>query len=305
MTSVVASRPDDVTVDFLNEVLARRDAHITAAEYEAFGTGQIATTLRVSLTWSSEDVNLPTHVIVKLAGIDPGRREASRRQATFRREVSFYRDLAPQLTISTPGCLYAADHAASASMTIVLHEVVGRRGNQLTGCGVLDAEAVVESAVQLHSPFWGHPELLAPLDWLAPDGPEAAAAWDRRMACMDLPVGELERAGLARALEEAVLDEPAGRLALHESGGAGVADSVEAGLERGRKLDSRIEGRGLVETGKLGVGGAGRGGQGQDVHVEEPVEAHRRRAEPAGGGTLERRWRSGGLQQEGGEQDHA
>ena len=174
MNSLVANRPEDVTVDFLNQVIPRHDAYITTAECEAFGTGQIATTLRVSLTWSSEDPNHPTHVIVKLAGVDAGRREASRRQATFRREVEFYRELAPQLTLATPRCLYAASHATTGSMTIVLLEVTGRRGNQLAGCGIPDAESVVESAVRLHAPFWNRPELLSPFDWLAPDGPEAA-----------------------------------------------------------------------------------------------------------------------------------
>ena len=173
MGQLTAARPSDVDARFLDSVIGGPAGRVVAAHAEPFGTGQVATTMRVTLTWSTGDPGLPASVIVKVAAVDTGSRDAQRRATTYRREVEFYRLLAQRLRVPTPGCLHAAFDDATGAFTLVMTEVDGTAGNQIGGCDAESASAVVQAATGLHAPMWGDTEVLRTMDWLSSNDEES------------------------------------------------------------------------------------------------------------------------------------
>lgn len=167
MSPVVASTASDIDAAFLDRIIGGPQARVVGARVEQFGTGQMASTLRAHLQWSTEDPGLAERVIIKIVASDTGQRDQSRRTATYRREIEFYRQLSARLDVRTPTCLYAAIDETTGAFTLVLAEVPGSPGNQLAGCGADSAAAIVEAAVGLHVPLWGCTDELAAMPWLS------------------------------------------------------------------------------------------------------------------------------------------
>jgi aminoglycoside phosphotransferase (APT) family kinase protein len=92
----------------------------------------------------------------------------------YAKEVRFYRELAPHLPIRTPK-VHWAQIAPDGTDFCLLFEDLGpaRGGNQIAGCTIDDARAVIKQAAALHAPSWHNPAILE-LDWLQPD-PAATA----------------------------------------------------------------------------------------------------------------------------------
>lgn len=163
------AHPDDITPDWWASVLGRAPDRVT---WEPIGTGQVGDSVRFTLDFAdgAGSVTLAS----KFAAADPTSRGTAAMLGLYAKEVQFYRDLAPQLPIRTPKTLFA-DIAADGASFILLFEDLGpaRGGNQLAGCSVADARAVVQQAAALHAPSWHNPAILE-LDWLQPN-PAAAA----------------------------------------------------------------------------------------------------------------------------------
>lgn len=170
--TIVAATAADVNTAFLERALGGDHGHVADAQTERIGTGQVATTLRATLRWSTNSSSLPTTVVVKVAADDHGTSEALRRATAYRREVYFYQHLAARLTTRTPRCRHAAFDPVTGAFTIVLDEADGVVGDQLRGCTVREVEALLDAAIGLHAPTWNDPSLVD-LDWLHPHGPAA------------------------------------------------------------------------------------------------------------------------------------
>lgn len=167
--SAFPAHPDDITDDWWAAVLGRAPQRW---RWEAIGTGQVGDSVRFTLDFADEAT--PVTLAGKFAAADPTSRGTAAMLGLYAKEVRFYRELAPQLPIRTPQTLFAemADDGASF---FLLFEDLGpaRGGNQITGCTIADARAVVQQAAALHAPSWHNPAMLD-ADWLQPD-PAAAA----------------------------------------------------------------------------------------------------------------------------------
>ena len=89
---------------------------------------------------------------------DAESREAARMHLTYHKEVGFYRDLAGVVSVPHPMVRYAVIDAASGDFTLLMHQAHGDVGDQLAGCSLADATAMVDAAVGLHArPGGGRP----------------------------------------------------------------------------------------------------------------------------------------------------
>ena len=163
------AHPDDITTDWWAEVLGRAPA---SWRWEPIGTGQVGDSVRFALEFA--DGEGPHTLAGKFAAADPTSRGTAAMLGLYTKEVRFYRELAPQLPVRTPAVRFA-EIAPDGSSFCLLFEDLGpaRGGNQLAGCTLEDARAVVKQAAALHAPSWRNPEILG-RDWLQPD-PAAAA----------------------------------------------------------------------------------------------------------------------------------
>ena len=165
--------PDQVDASWLDEVLGSAGVirgSIRAATAEPIGTGQVGCNIRYRLTYSDEGAG-PASVVGKFASRDAASQAAGIQTRTFETEVAFYRDLAETVDISRPQCFYASIEPGTADVVLLLEDIDGVAGDQLTGCSLDQAVMAVEQAARLHGPRWGDPRL-GELKWLADKHPQ-------------------------------------------------------------------------------------------------------------------------------------
>ena len=166
---IFPARPDDITNDWWAQVFGRAPVRWS---WEPIGTGQVGDSVRFTLDFA--DDSGPATLAGKFAAADPTSRGTAAMLGLYAKEVRFYRDLAPQLPVRTPRVLFAEIADDGASFCLLFEDLgPARGGNQLAGCSLADARAVVAQAAALHAPSWHNPAILT-LDWLQPD-PAAAA----------------------------------------------------------------------------------------------------------------------------------
>lgn len=166
--------PEDLTPSWLSTVLQQHhDVSVAAATVTPIGTGQMASSLRVSLDYERHTSAAPKSVVVKIASNDPNSRAAGERGA-YLREVRFYQELAESLAVATPRSYFAAIDIETNDFAIVLEDMhPAEQGDQIAGC---DGAAVIDAArniAGLHAPTWGD-ESLNDAAWLVPPADQQA-----------------------------------------------------------------------------------------------------------------------------------
>jgi len=150
----VADTVADLTSDFLADVLA---LPVVGVDAQRVGTGQIGATYRLALAYA-DDARGPERLVAKLAAED---RDARSRVAEgYRKEVGFYTDIAPTVSVVTPRCWYGAIADDLLTFTLLLDDLAPAvPGVQARGVTVAEAEAAVRNLVGLHAPRWNDDSL--------------------------------------------------------------------------------------------------------------------------------------------------
>lgn len=168
------AHPDEITQEWWEEVLGRAPVEW---RWEPIGTGQVGDSVRFTLAFAGEPA--PVTLAGKFAAADPTSRATAAMLGLYAKEVRFYRELAPLLPIRTPAVRFAEIAEDGASFFLLFEDLgPARGGDQLAGCSMADARAVVRQAAALHAPSWRNAAMLE-LDWLQPD--PGAAAQVRRL----------------------------------------------------------------------------------------------------------------------------
>jgi hypothetical protein len=161
---------DEIDAGWLTDALRAAgvagDASVVAMSSCSIGTGQVGENVRFALQWDRDDTELPTSVVGKFPSRSDVSREAAKAVDTYVREIGFYRDAQPLVTISTPTIHHLGWDPDTHEFVLLmndLHDAV--TGDQLRGCTPDRATAVVDEAVGLHAPTWGTTERLRPFDW--------------------------------------------------------------------------------------------------------------------------------------------
>ncbi|MCK6555046.1 ecdysteroid 22-kinase family protein [Candidatus Binatia bacterium] len=196
--------PETIDAAWLTERL-REAGHAGAAvrQFTAtpIGTGQMAKSVRFELSLNGAAATVPRSLVGKFPSDDPMSRQTAVQLRNYIKEVSFYRELRPRLTISVPRCYFAAIEGDGPEFALLLEDLAPRQqGNQLAGCSEAVASAAVLELVGLHAPTWCDRSLLG-IGWLGEATAETA---------------EMVR-GLYRATLPGFLDRFAGQLSSDEA----------------------------------------------------------------------------------------
>jgi hypothetical protein len=206
MTSVTT--PGSFTAEWLTERL--READHSTAEVKSFvatpiGTGQMGKCIRYELDLAGADESTPRSLVGKFPSDDPLSRQTAVALKSYLKEVSFYRDLQPRLTISTPRCYHAEIDGDGPDFALLLEDMApAAQGDQLAGCSVDVARVAMQELVGLHAPSWCDEEIRA-TEWLGA-GNEASSGLIRALYRAQLP-GFFDRYGAHLAPDEAKIIE--------------------------------------------------------------------------------------------------
>jgi hypothetical protein len=129
--------------------------------------GSMSRVARYRLIPAALPTDLPQQVIIKWAPADRGIRQISATLELTRREVSFYRELAPTLNVPTPRCFGVVPQPDGGAALILEDLGALPRGDRVAGCSPAIARRIVQMLAQLHATHWGSAQLGAHA-WLAP-----------------------------------------------------------------------------------------------------------------------------------------
>jgi len=165
----------DLTAPWLTSALnyAGSDAVAQSVSSAEIGTGQMATSMRLSVVYEANPDALPPSFVVKLASNDPSSRAAGARGA-YLREVRFYQELAADLPVATPASWWADINEETHDFAILLEDMhPGAQGDQIQGCSVEHLRSAAINIAGLHAPSWQDPNL-SKLTWLTAPPDELA-----------------------------------------------------------------------------------------------------------------------------------
>lgn len=166
----IPTTPDAITAEWLTDALG---ASVVSIDKEMVGTGQMGDSVRLTLGYDGAAPGPPT-VVAKLPALDPTSRATAAAVRSYEIEVSFYRELAPELPVRAPRCHLALHDPASDDFILLLEDLApARQGDQLAGCSIDQAVIAVEELPKLHAPRWGDPSL-EQLLWLNRSSPDSA-----------------------------------------------------------------------------------------------------------------------------------
>ena len=162
--------PIDET-DLLNPVwltsalrFAGHDVTIRDVCRQRIGTGQMGVSYRLRLEFDGDPGGFPTSIVAKLPS--PDREMRPLVSGAYRLEVNFYNEIAATVAVHTPGCHLALISDDATSFVLLLEDLdPAVQGDQLTGCGVDQAEDAVVNLAGLHGPRWCDPTL-SNVPWL-------------------------------------------------------------------------------------------------------------------------------------------
>jgi len=149
---------DDIDASWLSARL--EEAGIGGAEVRGvtatpFGTGQTAACARLQIDYAAPAEGLPQTLVAKYPSADALSRSSAVAMGIYRREVEFYRDVAPRLSMRVPRCYYLGVDAGGEDFLILMDDLApARPGDQIAGCSPAVARAAVLELVGLQAPTW-------------------------------------------------------------------------------------------------------------------------------------------------------
>jgi hypothetical protein len=157
--STIPSSIDDVSAAWLGEVLGR-DLEAVGIEQIGQGIGVSSALYRCFLD-AGEGGGLPGSVVVKLPALDEAAVFTSTVLSMYKREVSFFRELAGEAPIRVPAC-HHCDVDADSRFVLVMEDLGDHRTvDQIEGMALADAEVAVDGLARWHATWWGRAEALA------------------------------------------------------------------------------------------------------------------------------------------------
>jgi hypothetical protein len=156
----------EVTGEWVNNVL--RDAgvlldHAVAGvdlRSTAEGLGFVGSCARVELRYRQRLSGVPRSLFLKFSSANPDVRASLHESRLYEREVRFYREAAPKISLRIPRCYLAEIHAESGHSILVLEDLrQAREVDLLDGCSGADAEAAITALAGFHAKWWRSPVL--------------------------------------------------------------------------------------------------------------------------------------------------
>jgi len=149
---------DAIDPDWLGARLAEqgfRHCRVAGIDRERIGTGQTARCVRLTIHYADADSDAPSTMVAKYPSDDALSRGSAVAMGIYRREVEFYRDVAPRLTMRLPRCYYADVDDQGEQFLILMEDLVhARQGDQIRGLTPEVVRVAVLELVGLQAPTW-------------------------------------------------------------------------------------------------------------------------------------------------------
>ena len=157
-------RAEDISVDWLNNVLGKHD-DFRSAEIASFdmdmiseGYGFVGEVWRLKLNFEHRTSSAPGSVAAKFANRDP-RIKSFAGEITVR-EANVYRHLGTDSEFIMPRCYFSDSDPETGDCTILIEDLGrGRFGNNTGGISEDDAMAAVRAIAVFHAKWWGRTDL--------------------------------------------------------------------------------------------------------------------------------------------------
>lgn len=176
MSEKVFQVAEDIAATDLTEILQKNghDVEVKGFEHEPIGTGQVASSERLTLEYASHDGKAPETLAVKFPANNPDSAMAAAVSGLYRREALLYRELSGDLRARIPKAYDVRLSEKGDSFTLFMEDMApAKQGDQLTGCSLEVAKNCLTEAAKMHASYWQN-DKLDKLDWLI--GSEAARA---------------------------------------------------------------------------------------------------------------------------------
>ena len=172
----VPSGAADLDAEWLTEALSpvADGARVAAVDACRIGTGQVAESVRLSLSWDRPGP-APTTVVAKVPSGQEASRAAAAATRTYEIEAAFYAELADTVGVHRPDCWCSRYDPATGDYVVLLEDLAPAvAGDQIVGCTPDQAALVMPELAALHASRWGD-ERLEGLTWLDHPTDESAA----------------------------------------------------------------------------------------------------------------------------------
>jgi hypothetical protein len=162
----IPSTAGDITADWLRASVRPEDAPAFAnlvsvrAERFAEGAALMTNMHRLNLGYAPGGAPGPATLVVKLPALAPEVRETARGWSLYRREMLFYRDIAPTVALRIPKAYVAEYDPQTDGFVLVMEDLApAAAGNQIAGLPLEYARLALDEIAALHVSWWNRPEL--------------------------------------------------------------------------------------------------------------------------------------------------
>ena len=160
----------DVTRDWLAEVLLDCNIIGAASQLKSLrhepmgeGVGMMSAISRLHLEWEGDADGLPEHLVIKIPAGNKANRAVAEQFNLYRKEVGYYRDLAPVTSARSPQ-VYASMIDEDQNFFLLMEDASDyRMGNQVTGATLDETNICIDELAKLHASFSGK---IDQVDWL-------------------------------------------------------------------------------------------------------------------------------------------
>ena len=157
----------DLTPAWWTEVLRRAGVNVTVTGTQAakIGTGQLGQNVRFQMQYA-DGTAAPATFVGKFPSDNMGSVESAKLFGAYRREISFYRELANRTGIAIPPVIFAEFDSATEKFILIMGDLAPAvPGDQTKGVTLAQAGLALDEAAKLHASHWGN-LTIADLPWL-------------------------------------------------------------------------------------------------------------------------------------------
>ena len=150
MPSNFPTSPEQLTSAWLTQVLGRQVEDFEVQPF-AEGAGIIGQVVRVGLEGEQPFDSL----VAKFPSPAEANRAVAASYDMYGREVRFYKRIAGQMRVRTPECYFAEFDDNTQNFVLLIEDLSGFEiGDQVAGCSLAQARAVISTIARLHASAW-------------------------------------------------------------------------------------------------------------------------------------------------------
>lgn len=137
-------------------------AEVASISTAPIGAGNVSDTVRVAIEYATPAGDAPSSLVVKLKPSDPAIHAHGLRSGAYHREIGAYIDISNRQACRIPLKYWVAGDETTINLVMEDLSTTTTAGNQIAGCGPVEAESVVVEMARLHSGFFPMTEDTAP-----------------------------------------------------------------------------------------------------------------------------------------------